>query len=376
MAAVQDAAVEIAAKYDRAYWLNCVEQKSHPAELISALGDSGLLGIGVPEEYGGQGGGVSELSVLIEAMSRAGLPLPTVLTANFARNLVIRHGTAEQIRSFVEPTLTGSVSTCFALTEADAGTNAFAMRTRAEKCDGGWKISGQKVFISGAAEAGQMMLVARTSAHSPDNRTSGLSLFVFDLPQAGISMDPMNVKASEPDVQYIVHFDDAFLPHDALVGEQDNGAAYLFDALNPERVLSGMMIIGLGMHVLSKGVQYAKVRDPFGTPIGAYQAVQHPLARAYVGLESARMMVYEAAAIIDSGDPAGSVSNAAKLLASEASNAALDATIQTHGGAAFDREYDVVTFFEQIRLSRIAPVNNEMVLSYIASHVLGLPRGY
>ena len=372
---IRDAVAAITARFDREYWVRCVRQDVQPVELNRALGDGGLLGIGVPSEHGGQDGGLVDQATLIESLGRAGIPAFTFLIANFARQVVLHHGSAEQIKSFVGNTLTGQMQTCWAMTEAKGGTNTFAMQTKAERTTGGWKVNGQKVFISAAGEAGQMLLVARTQFDQAKS-SDGLSLFIIDLPAAGVTMTPLQIKATEPEKQYVVYFDDALLPDDALVGDEGKASRYLFDGLNPERILSSAMATGLGFFVLEKGAKYARERDPFGTPIGTYQAVQHPLARAYVQLQAAHLTTTAAAAQFDSGENAGVLANSAKLIASEAAYQAYDAAVQTHGGYAFDADYDLVSLYQIIRLLRIAPINNEMVLNYIAGKVLKLPRGY
>lgn len=374
--AILDLVGRITRQYDRAYWRRCEVEGRIPQELSLALGESGLLGLGVPTQLGGMGGGMVDQVILVEALGRAGIPSFPFAVGNFARNLVMEHGNVDQIARFLPPTLSGATRTCFALTEADAGTNSFAMRTRAKPAEGGWRVNGQKVFISAAGESSQMLLVARTSAYTKEAKTSGLSLLIVDPKSPGISMTPLNIHATPPETQYIVYFDDVFVPAENLVGEPGQGVRYLFGALNPERILCAAMAMGLGLFAIDKGVAYASVRAPFGTPIGTYQAVQHPLARAYIQLEAARLMTYEAAATVDRGGNAGQNSNAAKWLATEAANAALDATIQTHGGYAFDRDYDVVTLYEPLRQLRITPINNDIVLSYTAEHTLGMPRAH
>ena len=370
---VRQATREITKRFDRTYWVGCVDEQRQPMELLRALGDSGLLGLGVPPQHGGQGGGLLEQVALVEELGRAGLPSYSFLIGNFARHTVLRHGTDEQIRSFVPPTLTGATFTSFALTEPDAGTNTFAMRTTAERTATGWTINGQKCFITAAREASQMMVVARTDGERGSR--DGLSIFILELPNDRIETTLQRIKAAAPDNQYIVFFDGVEVGDDALLGEQGAGARYLFDALNSERIIGAAMAVGLGHFTLDKGVLYAKERAPFGRAVGSYQAVSHPMARAHVQLEASRRMVYDAARGVDAGRDVAYESSAAKYLASEAANAALDVTIQAHGGWAFDYDYDVVTLYETLRLFRVAPINNDMVLNQVAEHVLGLPRG-
>jgi acyl-CoA dehydrogenase len=371
---IRSATRAITSQFDRSYWLRCEEGDRQPVELTSALGESGLLGIGVPEVNGGQGGGLYEQAVFVEELARSGIPSYSFLVANFTRNLVLRYGTPAQVSRFVSRTLTGLEQTCFGLTEADAGTNAFAMRTRAGRVADGWKINGQKVFISAAGEASQMMLVARTSAANPQDRTRGLSVFAFNLPVAGINFDRQRIKTLAPEHQYIVTLEDVIVPADALIGEAGEGGRYMFYGLNSERILTAAMAVGLGFFAVDKAAKYVIDRRPFGDPIGSYQAVSHPLAAAFLRLEGARLAVWEAARATDRNEPAGIKANSAKWLGTEAACHAVDAAIQAHGGYAFDRDYDMISLYEPVRLLRIAPINNENVLSYIAERALGLPR--
>lgn len=373
---IREAVDAVATRYDRAYFVECLRADRPTTELNTALGESGLLGLGVSAELGGQGGGLVEQAVLVEQLGRHGLPSYNFLIANFARKIVIAHGGDEQIAHFVPPTLIGASQSCFALTESDAGTNTFALRTTAERIPDGWRVNGQKIFISAAGDADRMLLVARTAPRDETAPTAGLSLFIVDLPATGMTSEPLQIRTTAPEHQYSVFFDDMLLPPDALVGQEGRGVAYLFDGLNPERVLAAAMSIGLGFYVLEKGARYSRDRAPFGQAIGSYQAVQHPLARAYIDLEAARVMNDRAAAEFDAGENAGLSSNAAKLLASEAAYNAYDATVQAHGGYAFDDDSDLMALYQLIRFLRIAPINNEMVLNYVAQKALKLPRAY
>ena len=222
-----------------------------------------------------------------------------------------------------------------------------------------------------------MMVVLRTTrASEVEDRRSGLSVMVVDVNSPGLELQRQDIGIVMPDEQFVVYFTDCEVPEENLIGVEGQGVKYMFDALNPERMLVSAWAIGLGDYALSKAVAYAGERAPFGKPIGGYQAIQHPLSRSRAQLDAARLMMYTAARIFDEGGDAGYYANAAKLLGSEAAVAAVDAAIQTHGGYAFSDEYDVATLWPVVRLLRIAPVNNEMILNYIGEHVLGLPRSY
>ncbi len=372
--AVREAVRGVTAQWGRPYWRECAAKGRRPSEFMRAMADAGLLGLGVPEEMGGAGGGVTELVALGEALGLVGVPLNGyVVVPLFSRVPVVKYGTPEQVEMAVNPTLTGDPSIAFAFTEPDSGTNSFAMRTKAERTGTGWLINGQKTFISGAEESTSMLVAARTGL--VEGRVK-LTLFVMPTDTPGVSMTKMSIRVNEPESQYAVFFDDVAVPDSAVLGEPEKGANYLFEGLNPERLVAAAATVGLGEFALTKGVEYATQRAPFGAPIGSYQAVAHPMARAKVGLEAARLFVYEGAELFDAGGDAGNLSNMAKLLASESAWAAADAVLQAFGGAAFDTENDVMQLLPSLRLTRIAPVNNEMILNYVSSKMLGLPRSY
>ena len=375
---IQEAARGVTKQYPRSYILQCIKEDRFPDELWRELGKFGLLGLSIPEEHGGSGGGVLEITALNEALALAGVPTLFLVVTGLGRVPIVRHGTAEQIARYVTPTCSGQKKMCFAITEPNAGTNSFAMTTLATPgADGGWTLNGQKVFISGARDADFMLVVARTTkAGEVKYRTEGMSLFVVDMKTPGIQLQQLNIQVETAERQYMVFFDNVRLPADAVIGEPGKGAKLMFEGLNSERLLAAGAAIGLGDYALSKAVAYANERKPFGKPIGSYQALQHRMALAKAELEAARLMTYDAADRFDNGEDAGAHANMAKLLASRAAVAAIDATLQVHGGYGFDRDYDVVTLWPMTRLLEIAPINNEMLMNYIGEHVLGLPKSY
>lgn len=375
---IQEATRGVTAQYDRAYILQCIKEDRFPDELWAKLGEFGLLGLSIPEEYGGSGGGVLEITALNEALALAGVPTLFLVVTGLGRVPIVRNGTPEQIKKYVTPTCTGEKKMCFAITEPNAGTNSFAMTTLAQpNGKGGWTLNGQKVFISGARDADFMLVVARTTrAAEVKNRTEGMSLFVVDMKTPGIKLQQLNIQVETAERQYMVFFDNVELPADALIGEAGKGAKAMFEGLNSERLLAAGAALGLGDYALAKAVAYSKDRKPFGKPIGSYQALQHRMAMAKAQLEAARLMTYSAAERFDAGEDAGAHANMAKLLGSQAAVAAVEAALQTHGGYGFDRDYDIVTLWPMVRLLEIAPINNEMLLNYIGEHVLGLPKSY
>ena len=376
--AVHEAARGVTERYGRAYFLDCVRKQEFPEAMWQAMGEQGLLGLGVPEEYGGSGGGLVEVTAAMEALSAAGAPMATFLLTTFARETILRHGNEEQKARFVAPTATGEERMCFAITEPDAGTNSWRIETTAlAQDDGTYRLNGQKVFISAADSSEHMMVVCRSTRLSEvEDRKAGMAIVVVDTASPGIEIRPLDIAVDIADLQFAVFFDDVVVPAENVIGEPGQAFRYLFDALNPERVLTASWGIGIGDYALAKAVDYAKERAPFGTPIGAYQALQHPMARARAHLDAARVLMYTAARVFDAGGDAGYLANAAKLLGSEAGTEACDVAIQAHGGYAFDRDFDVLSLWPVARLVRNIPINNEMILNYIGEHVLGLPRSY
>lgn len=370
-----DAVEGVAAAFPRSLFLSRAREKGNADELWQALVDSDLLAVGIPEEHSGAGGGLTGNVAVMEALARAGIPPLLYSLTSFSREAILKFGNADQIAKHVAPTVSGTRKICFGVTEPEAGTNSFALRTTARPVEGGYRIKGQKVFISGADQADHILLLTRTAPPGEQvTRTSGFGLFLVDLSLPGVALNRLDIEWYAPENQYEVFFDDVDVPADALIGEEGLGFDYLLSSLNQERIVISAWALGLGNYALEKAVTYAKERAPFGKPIGANQAVQHPLALAKAEMEAARTVMYAAAAAYDEGRDAGAEANMAKLLATKAALAAVEAAIQTHGGSAFVYETDVVTLWPMVRILQIAPLNNESILNYIAERVLGLPR--
>lgn len=377
--AAREVARGVTKQFGRDYYLKKTRNGQPPDEMWQAMADQGLLALGVPESLGGGGGGVECVAAVMETMSRAGTPPLMYSLTTFSREAILRHGSESQIRDHVLPTMSGQRRFCFGVTEPDAGTNTFALRTRAKRTsDGDWAITGQKIFISGADEADHMLLAARTAEVGDDVSGSRdvISLFIVPMDTDGIELKQLDIDWRAPERQFSVFLDEAVVADDALVGTEGQGMRHLFSSLNAERIVISAWALGLGDYVLERAVEYARDRAPFGRPIGSYQAVQHGLARAKAQLEAARTMTYDAARRYDAGEDVGPSANMAKLLASEAADMAVDVAIQTHGGYGFSDEYDVVTMWPMIRILRVAPLNNEMILNYIGERILRLPRSY
>lgn len=373
---VYDAVEGVVKACPRSLYLERARAREHVPELWDAMVAADLLAIGIPEELGGAGGGLTGCTAVMEALATAGVPPLQYSLTTFCREAVLRHGSQAQVRDHVLSTVSGERRFCLGVTEPEAGTNSFAARTTATRTPDGYRIRGQKVYISAADESDHILLLARTApSGEPVGRRAGFGLFVVDMSLPGIELRRLDIEWHAPEYQFEVFFDDVDVPVGALVGEEGLGFDHLLACLNQERVIIAAWALGLGAYGLRKAVEYAKVRAPFGRPIGEHQGVAHPLALATAEMEAARQVMWSAAAAYDSGRDAGSKANMAKLLASRAALAAVEAAIQTHGGSAFVYETDVVTLWPMIRILQIAPLNNESVLNYIAERVLSLPRG-
>lgn len=383
--AVQRGVGDICARYDMAYWQRCESEKRWPEEVWAELAKGGWLGLAVPEEYGGGGQGLLELAVATETLSASGSAggsaFTYVLTPGFGAMTLARHGTAEQRRALLPGLATGEIETCFALTEPDAGSNALAISTQARRDGDDFVINGQKIWITGVQRATWMLLVTRTiPAAEARPRSNGLTVFLVNVPEAvaagQLSFRPIPKMGANTTPSNMVFLDDLRLPPTAVLGRVDQGAAVLWDILNPERILLAASALGGAEVALRVAVAYAREREVFGRPIGANQAIAFPLAQVKAKIELARLMLYKAAWSFDQGLPCGTEANIAKLTASQAAWEAADAAFQTHGGMAYSLEYPVARLLADARIGRVAPVTEELLLNYLATQVLGLPRSF
>lgn len=377
MKAVRDICDTIVKKVDRAYVLECSKKRERPEKLWRLWADTGLLAIGLPEEYGGVGGRVSEVVLAHDLLLRAGLLLGNSVPNYMSRTPILKHGTEEQKQRYLPPTATGQEVFAFAITEPDAGTNTFKIRTSAKRQPSGdYLLNGQKCYITGFAEAANALVVARTAPMDPASRTSGLSLFIVDTKSKGISSTVMDIVVYLPEKNYIVNFDDVVVPAKNILGEEGKGIEALFDCLNPERLFISAQNVGEADHVLNRAVEYAKVRAPFDAPIGSYQSVQHPMAIAKMRIEAARGMLYRAAEKYDGGGNVGLEANMVKYLSSEALTEAADIAMTTFGGSSTDLSQDIIPFYLLAKVNEVTPVNNNMILNFVAQKGLGLPKSY
>jgi acyl-CoA dehydrogenase len=378
--AIRDAIAKLCAGFDADYWYQCDEHHRYPEEFAKAVLDAGWFGIAMPEEYGGSGLGITEAAIMMQAVaeSGAGMSGASAIHLNiFGLNPVVVFGTEEQKRRMLPPLLRGEESACFGVTEPNAGLDTTSLSVRADKSGDGYVIHGQKHWTSMAQRANKVLLLARTTARNEvKKKTDGLSLFYTDLNRdyAEIREIPKMGRAAVD--SNAVFYDGMPVPREDLIGEEGKGFYYILHGLNPERVLLAAEAVGLGRCALNRAVEYAKQREVFGRPIGMNQGIQHPLARNWMELEAANLMVFDAAARYDAGEECGAQANTAKYLAAEAGFRACETAVLTHGGMGYAKEYHVERYFREMMIPRIAPVSREMILNFIGERVLGLPRSF
>jgi alkylation response protein AidB-like acyl-CoA dehydrogenase len=380
MQALRKTVADISGRFGGAWYARKAEAHEPTTELWEALAAAGFIGINVPEEYGGGGGGLRELAAVCEETAAAGCPLLLLLVSQaISAEVVARYGSDEQKQRWLPPLAAGASKVVFAITEPEAGSNTHELATAARRDGDGWVLSGTKHYISGVDEADAVLVVARTGTERGREAATGkprLSLFVVPTDAPGLVAQPLPVSAQLPERQFTLHLGDVRLGPEALVGEEGQGFTHVFHGLNPERITGAAVCVGIARYALGRAAAYARDRSVWGRPIGTHQGVAHPLAKAAIETELAALMTRRAAWAHDSGLPAGEAGNMAKYAAAEAAIAAVDAAIQTHGGNGLSTEYGLVPLWGLARLLRIAPVNREMVLNYVAQHTLGLPRSY
>jgi alkylation response protein AidB-like acyl-CoA dehydrogenase len=377
--ALREAVATLGKKYGRAYITRTIAEGRHPIELWQEAGKLGYLGVNLPEEYGGGGGGIADLSIVLEELGAAGSPLlMLVVSPAICGTVVARFGTEEQKRAWLPALSDGSRLMAFGITEPDAGSNSHRITTTARRDPdtGDWLLTGRKVFISGVDMADAVLIVGRTE----DARTGRLKpcLFIVPTDAEGFHKHPIDMELNAAEKQFELVLDDVRLPADALVGDEDAGLLQLFAGLNPERIMTAAFAIGMGRYALSKAIEYARDRTVWKTPIGAHQAIAHPLAQAHIELELARLMMQKAAHLYDAGDDigAGEAANMAKYAAGEACVRAVDQAVHTLGGNGLTREFGLASLITAARVARIAPVSREMILNYVSHQTLGLPKSY
>ncbi len=367
---------EVCDRFPGEYWRG-LEPDRYPEEFVAALTDAGYLGALIPEEYGGGGATLTEASVILEEVAASGGNPSACHAQMYIMGTLLRHGSEPQKQQYLPQLADGSLRLqAFAVTEPGAGSETTRIRTKAEKVDGGWLVNGQKIWTSRALYSDLMLLLARTTPYDDCvKKTDGLSTFLIDMRKVdGITIKPIATMINHNTTE--VFFDNVVIPDEALIGEVGKGFRYILDGMNAERILIASECLGDGRFLLERAVQYANTREVFGGPIGANQGVQFPLARAYAALRAADLVRFEAARLYDAKEKCAEEANMAKLLASEASWAAANASMDAHGGFGFAVEYDIERKFRETRLYQTAPINNNLVLAYLGQHVMGLPKSY
>jgi len=375
--ALREAVAALGRRYGAAYLQQKARAGEHSEELWLEAGRLGYLGVSLPEEYGGGGGGIADLVIVLEELAAAGCPLlMLVVTPAICGSIIARYGTEEQRRRYLPGFADGTVRMAFGITEPDAGSNSHRITTTARRDGEDWILNGRKVFISAVDSCDSTLIVARTE----DARTGKLKPALFIVPREAEGFEyraiPMDLIA--PERQFELYLDEVRLPADALVGDEDAALLQLFAGLNPERIMVAAFANGIARHALDRAVSYARERTVFKTPIGAHQAIAHPLAQCKIEVEMARLMTQKAALLNDAGDDigAGEAANMAKYAAAEAAVHSVDQAVQTLGGNGLTQEYGLAALVNVARVTRVAPVSREMILNFVAQHTLGLPKSY
>jgi acyl-CoA dehydrogenase len=368
------------ARFGDEYWLAKEREAVFPHEFYAAMVETGWLGIAMPEEYGGAGLGIAEAAVMMQAVAESGAAMSGASAIHmniFGLNPVVVFGTEEQKRRMLPPLLRGEDKACFAVTEPNVGLNTTQLKTRAERRGDRYVVNGQKIWTSTAQVANKVLLLTRTTPlEEVEKKTAGLTLFYTELDRSRVEVrliEKMGRHAVDSNMLFI---DNLEIPAENRIGEEGQGFRAILHGMNPERILIAAEAVGIGRVALARATQYAKDRVVFGRPIGQNQAIQHPLAECWANLEAANLMMLKAAQLYDTGRECGAEANAAKYLAAEAGFRACERAVMTHGGMGYAQEYHVERYLRESLIPRIAPISPELILSFIAERVLGLPKSY
>ncbi|MGV9675955.1 acyl-CoA dehydrogenase family protein [Nocardia sp. NPDC003482] len=377
---IRKSVAELCRRFDDRYWMAKDQAHEFPTEFYRAVASGGWLGITIPEEYGGHGLGITEATLLAEEVSRSGGGMNAATAIHlsiFGMNPVVVHGSEELKRRTLPRVATGDLHVCFGVTEPGAGLDTTRITTFARRDGDHYVINGRKVWISKALESEKILLLTRTTPYDEvAKKTDGMTLFLTDIDRAHIDIRPITKMGRNAVSSNEVFIDDLRVPVEDRVGEEGHGFRYLLDGLNPERMLIAAEALGLGRVSLDRAVRYATDRVVFDRPIGTNQGLQFPLADSLAHLDAAELVLRKATWLYDHGKPCGREANTAKYLCAEAGFTAADRALQTHGGMGYAEEYHVSRYFREARVMRIAPISQEMILNYLGSHVLGLPRSY
>ena len=377
---IRDAVAKLCAQFPGEYWRNLDRDRSYPTEFVKALTDNGYLSVLIPEEYGGSGLGITAAAAIMEEIHKAGCNGAACHAQMYTMGSVLRFGNDEQKKKYLPKIASGELRLqAFGVTEPTSGTDTLNLRTTAVKGeDNSYIINGQKIWTSRAEHSDLMLVLARTTSRDEvKKRTEWLSVFIVEMREAignGLEIKPIRTMINHATTE--IFFDNLRIPESSLIGEEGKGFRYILGGMNAERILIGAECIGDSRWFIDKASNYARERNVFGKPIGQNQGIQFPIAESYTQTEAADLMVKRAAELFEAGEDCGSEANMAKYLAAEASWKAADICMQTHGGFAFAEEFDIERKFRETRLYRIAPISTNLILSYLAEHVLKLPRSY
>jgi len=376
-AEIREEVRKLCGRFPGEYWRKLDETRSYPTEFVTALTESGYLSVLIPEEYGGSGLGISAAAAILETVQAEGCNGGACHAQMYTMGTILRHGSLEQKRRYLPKIASGELRLqAFGVTEPGSGTDTTALRTTAVCTNEGYVVNGQKIWTSRAEHSDLMLLLARTTSRDQAaEKTEGLSTFIVDMKAVqGLTIRPIRTMMNHNSCE--VFFDAMHIPADALLGEEGRGFRYILNGMNAERLLIAAECVGDAKWFTARSVAYANDRKVFGRPIGQNQGVQFPIARAYAQMRAAELLVRDGLERFEAGLPCGEQANMAKMLAAEASWAAGEACIQTHGGFGFAEEYDIERKFRETRLYQVAPISTNLVLSYVAEHVLGMPRSY
>jgi acyl-CoA dehydrogenase len=376
---LREAVREVCAGFPDEYWRALDEKREYPEAFVRAMTGSGLLGALIPKEYGGMSLGLSAACVILEEVNRSGANAGPAHAQMYTMGTLLRHGSKAQKEDYLPKIASGELRLqAFGVTEPEAGTDTTQLATRAVRDDDHYMVNGRKIFISRVGHSDLMLLLARTTPiEEVEKRPHGLSVFLVNLREAegnGLTVKPRRVMMNNETNE--LFFEDLRIPAESLVGEEGKGFRYVMDGMNAERILIAAECVGDGRFFVERATERAKEREVFGRPIGQNQGVQFPIARAHVSVEAADLMTKQAAALFDREEPCGAEANMAKLQAADASWEAANVAMQTFGGYGFDAEYDIERKFRETRLYQVAPISTNLILSYVAEHVLGLPRSF
>ena len=377
---IREAVRAVCSRFDDDYWSACDTDHRFPTEFYAAMAEGGWIGIAIPERYGGGGQGIREAAAVLEEVAASGACMNGASALHlsvFGMHPVVVHGTEEMKQQYLPDVAAGTLHVAFGVTEPDAGTDTTRISTRAVRDGDHYVINGRKVWTSKALEADRILLLTRTTPlEQCEKATQGMTLFLVDRHADGVDARAIPKMGRNAVASCETTYDDVLVPLSDRVGDEGRGFQYLLDGLNAERILIAAEALGIGRVSLRRAVAYANERVVFDRPIGKNQGIAFPLAEAHAKLRAADLMIREAATLIDQGKPCGEEANIAKYLAAEAGFFAADRAVQTHGGFGYAVEYHVERYFREARLQRIAPISQELILAYIAQHVLGLPRSH